>query len=120
MTYTPSIEPDPREEKLPRWARELLDNMRMRVARAEADAAAAILATRPDESDTLLYRYGSPDVGLGNEVTVQFKLSDQHRAYIQCRIDRAKHYGPHVYLAGGDSIRFEPVSSNAIRIYIRE
>lgn len=118
--YTPPIEPDPREEKLPRWARDLLSNMRSRVQRAEADADAALLATRPAESSTVLYRYGDRDVGLGDDPTVQFRLGDKHRQYIQCRVDRRPPYGPHVYLSGGDSIRFEPVSGNAIRVYVEE
>lgn len=116
--YIPSIDPDPREGKLPRWARELLDNMRRRVQTAEATAEAARLDTKPEESTAVLYRYGDRDIGLGDDPTVQFRLGDQHRHYIQCRVDRRLPYGPHVYLSGGDSIRFEPVSSNAIRVYV--
>ena len=120
MSHTPSIDPDPREEKLPRWARDLLDNMRHRVARAEADADAALLATSPDESSTVLYRDGDSDVGLGDDPTVQFRLGGKHRQHIQCRIERTPSWGTCVYLSGGDSIRFRPVSSNAIRIYVEE
>jgi hypothetical protein len=118
VTYTPPIDPDPREEKLPRWARDLLSDMRMRVQRAEADAEAALLATDPGGCDTTLYRYGSPSVGLGHDrPTVQFRLGDKHREYVMCRIEDSKSYPRHVYVNGGDSIRIEPVSSNTVRIY---
>jgi hypothetical protein len=119
VTYTPSIEPDPREEKLPRWARELLSNARMRVRTAEANAEAALLATKPDETDTVVYRYGSPNVGLEEGSAVQFRLGPHYQDYVQCRIERDKHYGARVNLHGGRSIRIEPGSSNTAHIGLR-
>lgn len=117
MTYTPPVDPDPREAKLPRWARDLLSNMRLRVERAERTAEAARLATKPDETDTVLYRYGDEEVGLAPGSTVQFRIGSNRRDYVGCRIHRDSR-GARLDLIGGDSIRITPHSSNHISIIV--
>jgi hypothetical protein len=112
MTYTPPIDPDPREEKLPRWARDLLDNMRRRVERAETTAEATRLATKPDETDTVINRYGDEPVGLPPGCSVEFRLGPPpegrtySRNYVHCRVEATKH-GTWLDLSGGDSISVE-------------
>lgn len=116
MTYTPPIEPDLREEKLPRWARELLGNMRSRVERAERTAEAARLNTDPDQSDTVIYRYGDEPVGLGMGPCIEFRLGPNSRDYVHCYVERDKR-GTRLHL-WGDTIRIAPKSSNAVQITV--
>lgn len=119
MPYIPPIEPDPREEKLPRWARELLGNMRLRVEHAERDAQQALLATRPDETDTVVYRYGDEPIGLTPGATVQFQLGPNERKhsynYIQCRVETDT-TGTYLHVIGGGALSFRPKSSNHAHI----
>lgn len=120
MSYLPNIDPDPREVKLPRWARELLSDMRLRVERAERTAEAARLNTEPDRTDTILYRYGDADLGLPLGSTIQFRLDPTRwRKYVQCRIESTKH-GIWLDVSGGDSIRLMPRSGNSVRITLDE
>lgn len=123
MTYTSPIEPDPREEKLPRWARDLLDNMRRRVEHAEATAEAARLATGPGETDTVVYRYSDEPIGLPPGCQVEFRLGPApegrtfSRNYVHCRVETTKH-GTWLDLSGGDSISIQPRSGNSARITV--
>lgn len=59
-----TLDPDPREEKLPRWAQVLLCELRREVASAKATAQAARLATDPEGSDMVLDPYKNR-IGLG-------------------------------------------------------
>jgi hypothetical protein len=107
---------DDREGKLPAWARQLLATMRRRVAEAEALAAAAQLATAPDESDALLDRYGRT-VGLGHNPQVDFRVTfpghGRENGWISIRQlgDR-----PGLYVHGSDEIVTRNRSINAIEV----
>lgn len=74
---------DPREEKLPRWAQQELDRLRRKVADAERLAEEARLATKPEESDAILYPYDEVPVGLGRAL-VRFLLGGD--AYVDARV----------------------------------
>lgn len=52
--------PDPREAKLPAWARDRFDDLRRAVREANRERDEAIVSTKPGESDAVI------DVGLGN------------------------------------------------------
>lgn len=67
-----NVEYDPREEKLPVWAKTLLVNMRQRVENAESRAEEARLATDPAGSDTLIHFYDDVPIGLGRGERVRF------------------------------------------------
>src|SRR5690349_8692354 len=107
---------DDREPKLPAWARGLLDTMRRRVAEAEAVAAAAQLATAPDESDALLDRFGRT-VGLGRNPQVDFRVAfpghGRETGWVSIRSlgDR-----PGLYVHGSDEIVTRNRAINAIEI----
>lgn len=64
---------DPREERLPKWARDLLATERRERKNAEELAAAQRLASPLDESDALLDRYGNT-VGLGRDPQVSYRV----------------------------------------------
>ena len=121
MVYVPPVDPDPREERLPRWARDLLDNMRMRVRRAEADAEAALLATNAEGSDTQIYRFTDEPVGLGIGPTIEFRLGDRNRRdYVHCRVETHPRAGTRLEVIGGDALRIAPKSGNHITITTKE
>lgn len=60
---TPEVRVDPREEKLPKWAREEFARLRRRAVDADRDAETARLATDPAQSDTLIEPYKPVPVG---------------------------------------------------------
>ena len=72
MTGTAPV--DPREPKLPVWARDIIADLRYELGRARSDAEAARLLTSPDESDTVVQAPGGLPIGLGNGPTVTFRL----------------------------------------------
>jgi len=69
-----TLSPDPREGKLPAWARELLARERRARKDAEALALRATLATRPSESAAILDRFDDHPIGLGREPRIAFRV----------------------------------------------
>lgn len=116
----PLFDIDPREEKLPVWAKELLKLARRRTRDAEATAEAARLDTDPGGCDLLLDRYGarSEPIGLGD------------RARVIAVVDRYSSGEPRNYIEfsaveGGAEIRashtlrIEPSASNAVSVSVK-
>lgn len=85
MARFDNIEKDEREAKLPVWAQNQLITMRRRVRNAEVTAAAARLATAPDESDAVLDPYGE-NIGLGKDPKVQFRLNGLDHEWIGVKL----------------------------------
>lgn len=112
---------DDRENKLPVWAREKLADARRRVKDAERQATEARLATAPDESRAVMYRYAEVPVGLGANPTVRFTLKpggwDHSFRYVDVRINER---GDGVEIMGGRSITVQPQTSNVVQIWVRE
>lgn len=70
------MEQDPREDKLPKWAQQTIDTLRIRVKTMQDINEETRLATNPDESDTILRRFDTDggDIGLGNRPLIRFYL----------------------------------------------
>ena len=64
--------PDPREQTLPKWAQQQLDDLRTAATEAQRRAEEARLATRPDDTDTVLDRYDATPIGLPKGSLVYF------------------------------------------------
>jgi hypothetical protein len=105
---------DEREARLPRWARDELHRLRMRLKAAEREAKEARLATNPAESLVLIPRFNrGDDIGLGDE-TVRFRRRvdgpwDEH---FEVRVSAR---GIRV-MAGRGPMAVVPVSSNVVEI----
>lgn len=113
---------DPREERLPRWARDALARMRRRVEDAERLATEARLATSPCESDTLLDPL-KHEIGLGVGETVRYVLSRDEAGplrYVDVRIARPEWPGERtaVEVMASGPLRIDPLVSNRIRLEV--
>ncbi len=104
---------DPREEKLPKWAREEFARLRRRAANAEQDAETARLATDPGESDTLIEPFEPVPVGLGNGTPVRFLLGDD---YVDVRVKRES-WGTFAEVMAGERVSVRPQSSNVVQLW---
>lgn len=112
--------PDPREEKLPMWARTLLNEQRRVVRECWSYANRTVLATHPDESTAVLHPYGEPTlglppVGLGAHAQVRFRLpsrEDYRAPYVDVRV-----WGDHLELRSGDRLAMRPISGNSVNLW---
>lgn len=68
---------DDREDRLPAWARGVIEGLRRRVTSAEDSARRASLATDPAGSAAILDRFDDPDrlIGLGAEPRIAFRVA---------------------------------------------
>lgn len=108
---------DPREARLPKWAqaemarlRAAADSADARVQAANDRAEFARLATDPEGSNTVFAEYGSPEVGLGNGVRVQFRMAGfdrDWRKYLDVRVQ-----GDEIELHAGGGMSIRHNSSN--------
>lgn len=101
--------PDPREARLPAWARELLAAYRREAERAVRANEEARLATAPEESDAVLAPYSEPPIGLGRNALVRFLLSPEEEDptdYVDVRVVRERRYRH----APGDAAPTQPVA----------
>jgi signal transduction protein with GAF and PtsI domain len=114
---------DPREGKLPVWARRELDRLRLRLreTRAELDTVRRYAAA-PDDSDAILNPYSDYAAGLGWDPTVRFKMAAAVApgeradvAWVNVHVDRYHR----LEIMGGDSLIVLPVSTNLVRIEVR-
>jgi hypothetical protein len=66
-----------REDNLPVWARNLVEQLRKRVVEAEDSARRASLSTDPVGSAAILDRYDDPDrlIGLGENPRIAFRVA---------------------------------------------
>lgn len=69
----PDQRPDPREARLPAWARELIKRERRLRQDAQRVAEDAALATRPEASGAILDRFADLPIGPGEHPQVSFR-----------------------------------------------
>lgn len=121
---------DPREAKLPAWARDMLSRARIRVRDAEALAEAARLDSAPGDSPIVLDHRGphgeSQPIGLGPRPWVRCVLSrypdGESREYIEfsAEIDRRTGAVVGADVRGSDPLRIAPMAANDIKVYLGE
>jgi hypothetical protein len=111
--------PDPREDKLPAWARRQLASARQEAAyhraRAEVaqeDADRVRRGTNPDASSAVLHPYDSIPVGLGPDARVRFKLGNRHD-WIDVRVSND---GRWIEVAGARTLTLRPIAGNVVSI----
>lgn len=113
--------PDPREERLPKWAQEMIQDARRRTERAEKARDKARQGTDPQGSRAVRYFYDEIPLGLGARPNVRFTLEPggygHSYRYVDVRISESDR---RVEIMGGRSIHIEPVSSNVVHIWVRE
>lgn len=109
--------------KLPQWARDLIQHQQRLLASARHSAEEARLATNPDESDTLIYRFQQDPIGLGHGTKVAFLLNDTWASAsgrsgmgdIQAHVQDGQ-----LLIHGFDVISVHPKSGNSIAITLRK
>ncbi len=122
------MDPDPREEKLPRWAQESLKSLRAQVVAANKARDDARQEHGPTDSDTILdpYHPAGP-IGLPKGERVRFVLGQADegivdRLWVDAQIERQTYRDGQtqvwLQLMGGDGISVSPQSSNVIRVTI--
>jgi hypothetical protein len=106
---------DEREAKLPRWAQELISDLRHKTADAEEVAERAVLATNPEGSDAVLSPHSEAPIGLGKRPVASYRVPflGQPNGWIQVRLADEGHG---VNLMGSSSIIIEPHVTNSITI----
>ena len=110
---------DPREAKLPVWARKHIESLRRRVEDAESDRDAALLATDPAGSDTVLDAYAAIPVGLGKGTIVRFRLGDENRQeWVDVHVVRIHDGRRLLQVMAGTSIHIEPRATNVIHVEV--
>jgi hypothetical protein len=109
---------DVREEKLPAWARRLIDTLRAdaqyertRAAAAQEDAKRVRQATNPDDSSAVLFPYDEVPVGLGPDARVRFKLGRHGWADVRVSDD-----GRSIDVTGGRTLLIRPQCGNVVTI----
>lgn len=111
--------PQPREEKLPVWARKLLASLRWNVVTAQERERHAVLDTHPNESDTVLTRFGSAlPIGLGVRPTISF-LDRPGGDWLNGFDVRNDDVGIYVAQVSGRGLAVHPSASNSVRIVAR-
>jgi hypothetical protein len=112
---------DPREEKLPVWARELLSKERERASRAEGK-----LQDHLETIEKSRIWFGSYDNPIyvpepfGHQ-TLHFQvLDDSVGGDIQVRIKKDHKGRTGIEVNGGDSVTVELDASNLFRVYLQE
>jgi hypothetical protein len=113
---THRLQPDPREDRLPAWAQNLIRDLRRTAAETIRSAQEARLATDPDGSLVQIgaYRDETP-IGLGDQ-TITFR-SSKNAAWDQAVQVRPHRGGIEIRGIGVEGLRVEPNSINAIRVW---
>lgn len=116
MREIPIPDEDPREAKLPVWARDVLRACRRAATEAQAAARDARLSTNPDESRAVMDLHGDVPVGLGEHPDVSFMVPGRHRAdsYISVRHDRQ--HPERLRIMGAESVMIRLDSSNTFTV----
>lgn len=108
---------DPREGKLPAWARQLLHDLRRRTRDAERLAERASLSTSPETSAAVLDRFDDRLIGLGEDPRVAFRVPFEGYRLENSFIEvRRMHDGAGIYVHATDEIICRQQSINAVRI----
>lgn len=112
---------DPREDKLPVWARQKIDQLRRRLATVTDAATQSREGADPENSRALVERWDPrdplPAFGLGDE-TVVFRLGEaeemhNHRNTVRVRVTSGDH---RLQIMGDYSIRILPRGANVVEI----
>lgn len=108
---------DPREAKLPAWARELIERERRARENAQRLAERAALATKPSESTALLDRFDDVPIGLGVDPRIAFRVPfpgfRPEMSFIEIRQLNDR---PGLYVSAVDEIVTRNRAINAIEI----
>lgn len=108
---------DPREAKLPAWARQLLHDLRRQTREAERLAERASLSTSPETSGALLDRFDDHLIGLGEDPRIAFRVPfEGYRPESSFIEVRRMHDGAGIYVHATDEIICRQQSINAVRI----
>lgn len=105
-------------DRLPKYARDEIEELRRLTAEAVNRAQEARLATSPSESDTTLDPYAEIPIGLGVGPTIRFTLGNVN--YLNCEVRRRRDGRPYLYVRGSDEVHLAPEASNAIRVWVNE
>ncbi|AUG87120.1 hypothetical protein HOS57_gp49 [Streptomyces phage AbbeyMikolon] len=120
-----SATPDPREERLPRWARAILGSLRRELQglqgevksleRALAEAKGGVPNT-----DTYLVDYvrGNTPLPMGSRIGFEPRPEEETRGRrrIMCYVDETGW----LYIHGDASLRVQPQTSNALKIRLED
>lgn len=107
--------PDPREERLPKWAQQEIDKLRRDLKYAERK-----LGTGPGNSNTFTDPHADVQRPLGKSPTVRFWFTEDrehnHSHYIDVRIVDDGPRDPYLQVMAGHTLGITPQSSNVIRV----
>lgn len=103
--------PDPREERLPKWAQPELRSLRRKLEVAEQEAEA--LRGNVGETDVHVQNYTSHDQPLPKGAQIKFRLGDRYDEYVTVRIE-----GDRLSLNGGRFLTIHPHVSNAFSVSV--
>lgn len=112
--------PDPREENLPRWARDELGRLRAWLRTAQTRADQARLDSGPEDSNTFLDPYDDIPVRLGRGIRVRFIPAESTIKDIRNWIDVSVDRWGDVEVSAGARLAVEPRSSNVIKLRVME
>lgn len=117
--YLDPMKPDSREGSLPKWAQQMLGDLRRRTMNAEKDRDDARLATRPDESDAIMDPYDAIPIGLGSKPKVTFVLSRDDKGEPLSTVDvrLSRDYPNALELLGSSSLNIRPQVTNVIQVW---
>ena len=118
------LKKDPREDKLPAWAKEKLREARYAARTQHERAETARLATNPHESDVVMAPFDDTPIGLGTHNPIRFypnKASGNDWEHIDVRVvhtDWGDHYVE--VMAGRHSLTVSPVAANVVRLRLKD
>ena len=111
-----ALDVDPREEKLPAWAREKLKEARRVAVIARREADEARLATNPDDTDVIIGRWNAIPIGLPPGERVRFIVGpNRSHDWIEVHTD-----GDRIEVTGDRALNVHPRVSNVVRICLNE
>jgi hypothetical protein len=102
---------DPREERLPKWAREEINGLRTQLRRERERNAE--LRGEVGETNTHVLNYGSDDQPLIKDARVQHRLGPRFDQYVTVHVE-----GGSLWLHGGRFLTIHPHVSNAFRVTV--
>jgi hypothetical protein len=110
---------DEREERLPRWARVAMDDLRRQLADAKSSARAARLDTDPAASTAVLDPYADVPIGLG-KARVRFLVPNSTAAarserWVDVNVTRD---GKAIEVMTGRMMAVRPQSGNVVMIEV--
>lgn len=107
---------DPREERLPKWAREQIARLRRIAVEEKGRADEARLATKAKDSDTIIKPYDDIPIGLGRGPLVRFVFDVGCLGSIDARVMDRKYLD----LQSSRRIQVSPRASNHLMVEVCE